>query len=210
MSLYDLAKTVLRPATRLAFAARVSGVENVPASGPLVVAANHRSYLDPPLLGTWFPRTIHFMAKKELFAIPVLSGLIKQVHAFPVDRERADLASIRRALHILKEGGVVGIFPEGTRNLDGDVKARSGAVLIAATAGCPVVPVALVNTQFAVRRLRASKVEVRIGQPIVLQGSSRKATKAELERWTEELTAAIDALWKYSEHAPKDSASASS
>src|SRR5207237_9825376 len=121
--------------------------------GPLVVAATHRSYLDPPLLGTWFPRTVHFMAKKELFDIFGLSWLIRHVHAFLVDRERADLSSFRRALHILKDGGVVGIFPEGTRNIAGEAKARGGAVLLASTAACPIVPVALVNTNLAVRRL---------------------------------------------------------
>jgi 1-acyl-sn-glycerol-3-phosphate acyltransferase len=194
MSLYDLAKVVLRPSTRLLFDARVFGEELVPAQGGLVVAANHRSYLDPPLLGTWFPRTVHFMAKRELFAIPVVGWLIRQVHAFPVDRDSADLGAIRRALRILKEGGVVGIFPEGTRNLDGEAKARGGAVLLAVTAGCPLVPLALVNTNMAARRLRASKVEVRIGEPIRLQGSERKPTKAEIERWTDELTQTINRL----------------
>jgi len=194
VSLYSLTKDVLRPLTRTAFAVRVTGTENVPRDGGLVVAANHRSYLDPPLLGTWFPRTIHFMAKHELFKIFVLGRLIKAVHAFPVDRDRADVAAIRQALRIIKGGDVVGIFPEGTRNLAGEAQARGGAVLLAATAHCPIVPVALVNTQFAVRRLRASKVEVRIGEPIVLQGSERKATKAEIERWTADLSQRIERL----------------
>lgn len=194
MSLYAFVKGVLRPLTSAAFAARVTGVENVPPTGGLVVAANHRSYLDPPLLGTWFPRTVHFMAKHELFKIAILGPLIKAVHAFPVDRERADIGSIRQALRILKGGDVVGIFPEGTRNLSGEAEARGGAVLLAATAHCPIVPVALVNTRYAIRRLRASKVEVRIGKPIVLQGSERKATKAEIERWTADLSQSIDRL----------------
>jgi 1-acyl-sn-glycerol-3-phosphate acyltransferase len=194
MDLYDVAKVILRPATAALFAVRATGAEHVPLDGPIVVAANHRSYLDPPLLGTWFPRTIEFMAKRELFEIAVLGWILRQWHAFPVERERADLSAIRRALHILKHGGVVGIFPEGTRNLDGEAKARGGAVLLAATAACPVVPVALVNTQYAVRRLRASKVEVRIGEPVRFQGSQRKPTKAEIERWTQELTQTIDRL----------------
>jgi len=194
VSLYSLTKSVLRPLTRTAFAVRVTGTENVPLDGGLVVAANHRSYLDPPLLGTWFPRTIHFMAKQELFKLPVLGPLIRTVHAFPVDRDRADVTAIREALRIIKRGDVVGIFPEGTRNLVGEAQARGGAVLLAATAHCPIVPVALVNTQFAVRRLRASKVEVRIGEPIVLQGSERKATKAEIERWTADLSQRIERL----------------
>jgi len=194
MSLYSFTKSTLRPLTRMAFAARVTGTQNVPRDGGLVVAANHRSYLDPPLLGTWFPRTVHFMAKRELFKIFGLGPIIRAVHAFPVDRDHADVASIRQALRILKRGDVVGIFPEGTRNIAGEAQARGGAVLLAATAHCPIVPVALVNTQYAVRRLRASKVEVRIGEPIVLQGSERKATKAEIERWTADLSQRIDRL----------------
>lgn len=194
MSLYSFAKDVLRPSTRAAFDVRVSGTEHVPEDGGLVVAANHRSYLDPPLLGAWFPRTVHFMAKQELFKIAILGPLIRAVHAFPVDRERADVGAIRQALRILRGGGVVGIFPEGTRNLGGEAEARGGAVLLAATAHCPLVPVALVNTRYAIRRLRASKVEVRIGEPIVLQGSERKATKTEIERWTADLSQRIDRL----------------
>ena len=182
MSLYLLIKAVLRPATGLLFDAKVDGEDNVPMSGPLVVAANHRSFLDPPMLGTWFPRVVDFMAKEELFKIPVLGYLISKVHAFPVSRDTADIGSF------LKAGGVVGIFPEGTRNVTGESKAKGGAVLLAATAHCPLVPVGLARTSLAVHRWRASHVEVRIGKPIELQGSARKATKAEIEAWTSQLS----------------------
>lgn len=194
MTLYEFVKVVLRPTTRTLFKARVSGEERVPASGPLVVAANHMSYLDPPILGTWFPRTISFMAKQELFELPILGPLIKRVHAFPINREAGDVGAIRRALHILKQGGVVGVFPEGTRNLQGEAQARGGAVLLAATAHCPLVPVALLGTNLAVKRLRASNVEVRIGEPLAFQGSQRKPTKTELAQWTEKVAAAIQEL----------------
>jgi 1-acyl-sn-glycerol-3-phosphate acyltransferase len=194
MSLYLLIKNTLRPLTRLLFDVKVYGEENVPMNGPIVAAANHRSFLDPPMLGTWFPRIVHFMAKEELFKIPVLGWLIAKVHAFPVSRESADIGSFRRALRILKEGGVVGIFPEGTRNVTGEAKAKGGAVLLAATARCPIVPVGLVRTSLAVRRWRASHVEVRIGKPIELQGSARKATKAEIDAWTSQLSEEIERL----------------
>ncbi len=194
MTLYNFVKVVLRPATTLAFDARVSGVENVPTDGPLVVASNHLSYWDPPLLGTWFPRTIHFMAKRELFANRLFGSILTRVHAFPVERESADVGAIRRALRILKEGEVVGIFPEGRRNTQGDVQARNGAVLLAATAKCPLVPVALVGTNVAARRLRASHVRVCIGAPLRFQGSERKPTKNELTGWTELLAARIAEL----------------
>ncbi|MBC5825336.1 MAG: 1-acyl-sn-glycerol-3-phosphate acyltransferase [Candidatus Eremiobacteraeota bacterium] len=194
MSLYTACRAALIPLTRLAFGARVRGVERVPATGALVVAANHRSYLDPPLLGTWFPRVIHFMAKRELFEIPILGRLLGRVNAFPVERDRADLKSVRRALRLLKKGEVVGIFPEGRRNSDGAARARGGAVLIAATAGCPLLPVAIVNSDEALRRLRHSAVEIRIGEPMTFQGRERKLTKGELRDWTEQVAGAISAL----------------
>lgn len=194
MTLYDLAKKLIRGFSRPLFALTVEGEENVPATGGLIVAANHRSYLDPPLLGAWFPRTVHWMAKKELFKIPLFGSLIRAVNAFPVDREQADLGSVRRALHIVKAGGVVGVFPEGRRNIAGDARAKGGAALLAAVAGCPLVPVHLENTALAVRRLRASHVRVVIGKPMVFEGSQRKPTKAELAQWTDQITAAIASL----------------
>jgi len=194
VSLYEFVKAVLRPITRAAFDVTVSGESNVPANGGLVVAANHRSYLDPPLLGTWFPRTIHFMAKEELFRIPVLGYLIGEVHAFPVTRDAADIGSIRRALRILKEGGAIGIFPEGTRNVSGDAKPKAGAVMLATTAHCPIVPVGLVHTAQATKRLRASHVQVRIGAPMTFQGSARKPTKAEIDVWTVQVADEIERL----------------
>lgn len=189
--LYNCIRYSLRPVTNLLFAAHNSGAENVPAEGPLVVACNHVSYLDPPLLGTWFPRVIHFMAKRELFEVPVFGTLIRAVHAFPVNREGGDVSAVRRALHVLKAGGCVGIFPEGRRNIDGEAQARNGAVLLATMAHCPVIPAALIGTRAAAKRLRASRVELRIGHPLTFQGSERKPTKLELTAWTEELALRI-------------------
>lgn len=191
MSLYGLAKAFLRPFTTVFFDAKVSGVERVPQSGGLVVASNHLSYWDPPVLGAWFPRTINYMAKRELFAMWPLGPAIRAVHAFPVDRESSDIGAIRHALRLLKNGGVVGIFPEGRRNPNGEAQARNGAVLLAATARCPLVPVALVGTNVASRRLRGSHVEVRIGEPMQFQGTERKPTKNEITGWTQQLTVAI-------------------
>jgi 1-acyl-sn-glycerol-3-phosphate acyltransferase len=187
VTLNDLAKVLLTATTGPLLAPKVSGAENVPMEGGLIVAANHRSYLDPPLLGTWFPRPIHYMAKQELFKIPVLGSLISRVNAFPVNRDAGDIGSIKRALRILKDGGVVGIFPEGTRNVSGEAQVKSGAVVLASSARCPVVPVGLVRTELATRRLRGAHIEIRIGAPMLFQGSSRKATKAEIDVWTDEL-----------------------
>ncbi len=193
-TLYRAVVIGLKPLTKLLFDVQVTGKENVPKQGPLVVACNHVSYLDPPILGSWFPRIIHYMAKQELFDVPMLGPLIRRVHAFPVTREGADLGAIRHALHVLHDGEVVGIFPEGRRNVDGEAQARSGAVLLASTAHCPLVPVALLRTNIAAKRLRASHVEVRIGEPMTFQGSARKPTKAELAAWTDEVTQRITGM----------------
>ena len=194
MTPYDFAKWLLHGSTGVLLAPKVTGTENVPMEGGLVVAANHRSYLDPPLLGTWFPRPIHYMAKQELWKVPLLGPLISAVNAFPVNRDAADIGSVKRALRILKDGGVVGIFPEGTRNVSGEAEVKSGAVVLASSARCPVVPVGLVRTELATRRLRAAHVEINIGAPMTFQGSARKATKAEIEAWTDELMKKIATL----------------
>ena len=193
-ALYKISKLVLRGLTRLLYGVRVEGLENVPPDGPLVVAANHRSYLDPPLLGAWFPRTIHYMAKRQLFSIPVLGPVMRWVHAFPISRDQGDFASIRRALQILKSGGTIGIFPEGTRNLAGDAEVKRGAVLLATSARCPLIPVALIGTDQAMRLFSRNRMRVRIGAPVRFEGTQARATKADIVRWTDDVIAAIKRL----------------
>ena len=124
------------------FHARAYGVENVPREGALIVACNHLSYLDPARARASAPRRISFMAKKELFEIPVLGPVIRAVGAYPVDRQGSAKAAIKRSLAVLQDGGAVGIFPEGTRNLDGRGRSpRPGVALLAALSGAPVLPV---------------------------------------------------------------------
>ena len=101
---------------------RVVGAERIPATGPLIIACNHVSYFDPPALGAAVPRPVSYMAKSELFAIPVLGPLIRALGAFPVDRSRGDVAAMRAAVRLLQGGAVFGIFPEGGRNIDGSKK----------------------------------------------------------------------------------------
>jgi len=194
VTFYDFAKWLVHGLTDVLLAPKVTGLENVPMSGALVVASNHRSYLDPPLIGSWFPRPVYWMAKQELFTYPVLGPAITALHAFPVNRDAADIGSIKRALRILQNGGCVGIFPEGTRNVSGEAKPKSGAVVLASSAHCPILPVGLAHTELAARRLRAAHVEIRIGAPIQLQGSARKATKAEIDTWTDEVSRRIAQL----------------
>lgn len=169
---------------------QVRGIENVPRSGPVILAANHISWLDPPMVGAWFPRRIRYMAKKELFEIRGLGTLIASLGAFPVDREGSSKAAIKYSLEVLKAGGCIGIFPEGGRNIDGDKEAKAGVALIAALSGAPVVPAAIVGSELSRERNRPPAI-VAYGKPLVFP-QGLKAKREDLARFTEEIMAAMD------------------
>lgn len=187
---YDLAKTTVRVAARVLWRARVFGAQNVPAAGPLIVACNHVSYLDPPLMGCMCPRRISYMAKKELFEVPVLGAVITGLGAYAVDRKGSATSAIRRSLQVLEAGGAVGIFPEGTRNLTGEVQPQTGVALLASLAKAPVVPACIIGSDQA---LRLKRIDVAFGPPISLQ-AGRKATREDLAKFTGEIMNAIELL----------------
>ncbi|CAA9560140.1 MAG: Acyl-CoA:1-acyl-sn-glycerol-3-phosphate acyltransferase [uncultured Thermomicrobiales bacterium] len=127
---------------------RVEGLEHVPASGPILVVANHLHNADPVLLAVAFPRPLHFMAKKELFAIPGVSWIIRRVGAFPVDRGKPDRSAIRRVEATLAAGIAVEMFPEGTRSSTGALgRAFPGAAFLALRSKVPILPVAIVGSE---------------------------------------------------------------
>lgn len=146
---YNLLRLVVRLILQTVFRWRVRGLENLPASGGLIIASNHISNLDPPLIGCALPlsRRIRFMAKIELFKNPAFRWMITALGAFPVRRGLADRNAIRTAIALLEGGEVVGIFPEGTRSRTGELgRAEAGMGMIAVKAGVPVVPVAVTGT----------------------------------------------------------------
>lgn len=150
---------------------RIYGRENVPASGGVILAPNHVSYVDPPLAGSAIERKTWFMAKSELFRIPVLGPILPKVCAFPVKRGTPDREALRNALNLLAEGQVVVVFPEGTRSPDGNLqKPELGIGLLALRSGAPVVPVAFIGSDRLLPRgspiPRFAHVTVRIGQPL--------------------------------------------
>ena len=190
MTFYDFAKIVVRSVLRTTVRFSVVGAERVPRSGGLIVAANHISNLDPPILGVASPRPLSYMAKKELFALPVLKQLLPRLNAFPVDRAAGGTAAIRASLRMLKEGRCVGIFPEGGRNVTGTNEEKAGAAFLAAASGVPVVPAAIVGT----RRLRPfGRVTVVFGDPLRVV-RNRQSDGGDLEKGAAEIMQRIRAL----------------
>ena len=171
--LYAMARVFLRAFFRLFNRWEVAGGERVPAEGGVLLIANHTSYADPPIVGTASPRPVNFMAKAELFRIPVLGWLIRRTHAFPVRRGTTDREALRRAIRLLREGRVLLIFPEGTRSPDGRVmEAEQGAAFIALSAGASVVPVAIDGADRVLPQhspfMRPAKLRVAFGEPLDL------------------------------------------
>jgi 1-acyl-sn-glycerol-3-phosphate acyltransferase len=148
----------------------VEGRENIPRTGGAVIAANHASYLDPPAVGIAMPRKLNFMAKEELFRIPFLGYMIKGLGAFPVRRATGDRAALNRALQLLADGQLMGIFPQGRRASNRELALRGGAVFLASKAQVPLIPVAVLGSDRAWGMGRKfplpKRVRVVIGKPI--------------------------------------------
>ena len=140
--LYAILKPLTMLLSRLFFGLRSRGREHVPAAGPVLFVANHASFLDPPLVGSASPRHLNFLAKAELFGIPLFGGLIRRLNAHPLRREGGDAAALRTALRVLKSGGALLVFPEGTRG-ENEVLGtpKPGAGMLAVLGGAPVIPV---------------------------------------------------------------------
>jgi 1-acyl-sn-glycerol-3-phosphate acyltransferase len=188
--IYAFAKILIGTIARLLWRVRTYGSENVPVSGPLIVACNHVSNLDPPLLGSFFPRQISYMAKKELFDVPVLGTLITAVGAYPVDRAGSAASAIKRSVEVLRAGGCVGIFPEGGRNVRGDKEPRGGVALLASVGRAPVLPACIIGSGDAGR---LGAIKVAFGKPLSLP-ADRKATRDDLAKFTTDVMGAIAAL----------------
>jgi len=119
----------------------VKGREHIPRAGGVIVASNHISFWDPPMLGATIPREVHFLAKEELFATPLVGPLIRSLNSIPIRRGVADLSGLARAIAKLREGGGLLMFPEGSRMRDGELHpARPGVGMIAVHADVPIVP----------------------------------------------------------------------
>ncbi len=188
MKFYNLALAVVRGFFKLFFKVEVEGLENISgisADERILVTPNHMSYLDPPLLGIALPIKMSYMAKAELFKVPVLKSAIKALGAFPVNRSGGGIAAIKTAIRLLKEGNRLLMFPEGTRSKTPGVlgDGKSGAVMIALKAKAYILPVGI-DTRYKLGKA----VKVRIGKKIDLSEYFEvKTTGEDLKRITNEI-----------------------
>ncbi|APH04580.1 lysophospholipid acyltransferase family protein [Bacillus weihaiensis] len=144
MSLYPFARSVVAGLIKPTYRIKVEGLEHFPKEGAVLLCTNHISNLDPPVVGVTSPRKVLFMAKAELFDVPVLKNLLKNFGTFPVKRGGGDREALRAGLKVLKEGNVLGLFPEGTRSKDGQLgKGLPGAGFFALRSNAAVVPCAI-------------------------------------------------------------------
>jgi len=180
---------------------KVTGVENVPPTGPVIIASNHLNDADPGILSTRINRVLIFMTKAELFKIPVLAQFLRGYGAFPVRRGEADLGALRQASAALNAGYALVIFPEGTREGPAEVlaKAHPGAALLALRHDVPIVPVALQGSGklslpgMFLRVDRREKVTMTVGQPFKLERPARLNAEA-VEEGTRQIMERIAAL----------------
>ncbi len=168
--LYWTLRTMLVPFFLVYFRMKRIGTEHLPRSGPLLLASNHRSFLDPFVIGTLVRRPVYYMAKRELFEHPVVAWILNALGAFPVDRGAGDEEAMATARAILARGDCVVLFPEGTRMRTGPLGApRRGVARLALQTGAPVAPVAVIGTEDVRRgwRIRPRKVRLRVGAPLL-------------------------------------------
>ncbi|MEA1961952.1 MAG: lysophospholipid acyltransferase family protein [Bacillota bacterium] len=172
------------------------GIENLPAEGPVIIAANHVSNWDPIVVGLMINRPVHFMGKAELFNNQLLGTLLLKLNAFPVKRGAADRKAIRTALERLQQGNVLGIFPEGARNKTGeDLKPQLGVAMLALKSGAPIVPVACVGTDCRFPFGWFRPLRVIVGEPILTaEGMQKKVSSAEMSNLSEEIMLKINLL----------------
>ncbi len=150
---------------------RVFNPERVPASGPVILASNHASFLDPPLIGSGIRRMVNYLARDTLFDVPVVGALLRSWRVVPVDREGGGAAGLKGIMDRLRHGGIILLFPEGTRTRDGQLRAaKSGVGLVVIKSAAPVVPVRVFGTYEAYGRHRhwprPRRVAVKYGVPL--------------------------------------------
>lgn len=188
MNLYPLGKMLISALFYPLYRIQVIGKENFPEQGGVLLCTNHIDNFDPPVVGITCPRPVHFVAKEELFKLPILKTVLPKVNAFPIKRGMSDRQALRKALSILKEEKVVGLFPEGTRSKDGVLqKGLAGAGFFALRGNAVVMPCAIIGPYKPFKRLK-----VVYGKPIDM--TTYREERASAEEVTTVIMAEIQKL----------------
>ena len=175
MNLYPFGRALCSGILSPIYQFKVIGKENFPTDGGVLLCSNHISNLDPPTVGIAAPRQVHFMAKEELFSAPVLGKILPHINAFPVKRGMSDREALRKGLGVLKEGKVLGLFPEGTRSETGELgKGLAGAGFFALRSKAQIVPCAVIGPYKPFKRLK-----VVFGKPIEFDDYRKNKVSAE-------------------------------
>ena len=190
MTFYDFAKSVVYGIFKPWYRIEAIGLEHFPKEGGVLLCANHIHNFDPLVVGIMAPRPVHYMAKEEIFSVPVLGNIVRKCNAFPVKRGFNDREALRTGLKLLKDGHVFGLFPEGTRSKTGEIgKGLSGAGFFALRTTALVVPCAIIGPYKSFRKLK-----IVYGQPIDMDEIRKE--KASAEQVTELIMSKIDKLRK--------------
>ena len=193
--IYFLGWCFFRLTYRVYLRRRAFNPERVPRTGPVILASNHQSYLDPMLVGASLPRAINYLAREDLFSFPVLGWVLRNWQAVPVNREGGGAKGLKAILDRLLAGGAIILFPEGTRSRDGNLQpARSGIGLTVIKSTAPVVPVRVFGTFEAFNRFmrfpRPRPVAAKFGQPMLfdqLRAEAKDCPKARLKEIYQEV-----------------------
>lgn len=190
MNLYPFARSLVGGILKPLYKIETIGLENFPKDGGVLICSNHIDNFDPPVVGITSPRPVYFMAKEELFSVPVLGKIVPHLNAFPVKRGMSDREALRKGLNILKEGKVLGLFPEGTRSKTGEIgKGLAGAGFFALRTDAKVIPCAIIGPYKSFRKLK-----VVYGKPIPMD--ELRTSKASAEETTDIIMNAISELIK--------------
>lgn len=192
VTFYSFARSVAASVFKPLYRVDVSGLEHFPKDGGVLLCTNHIHNFDPIIVGITAPRPVHFMAKEEIFKVPVLGNIVRNCNAFPVKRGMGDREALRAGLKVLKDGNVFGLFPEGTRSKTGEIgKGLSGAGFFALRTEAVVLPCAIIGPYKSLGKLR-----VVYGKPIAMD--EIRSRKASAEEVTELIMSEIHKLIKES------------
>ena len=194
--LYAVVKSIAAGLLSLIFHFRAIGAENVPRQGPFLVAANHVSFLDPVAVAAGLWRPVYFMAKAELFQVPLLGTLIRALNAYPLERAGADVRALRHGLALLKAGRALLVFPEGTRGVEGILRpGKPGVAMLATASQAPVIPAYVRGTGRALPRgatwPRRAGITVAYGAPLRFD---RTRGREQYQEITDQIMAAVGRL----------------